>query len=498
MWCARRVGAYLTRRGWTPRATALAVHWISMLWEQVLAVVPITLLLILLMAIFFGREATNPGELTFGLVFAIVGLTMFVDALRMAVMPLGEALGEEMPKRLNMAGVLAVAFVLGVLCTYAEPAIASLRPLARLVSRQRTPYLHLMLNDFQEGLVLAIAVGVGVAAVLGTLRFVHGWSLKPLILGTLAPAVGCAVYMHWGDTNLRPLIGLSWDTGGITTGPVTVPILLALGIGVMKTEKDKAKAKEMLAKSVTESSGQQPSLDGFGIVTLASILPVLAVEIMSIILSFMYTPEEIMSRPEVVEVEGEADRSPVREILFAIRAILPLNAALILLVIVVLRQPIPHLTVFVPSDPIADDKKEAAAAEAAEAEAEGRVHVAPSRGSGAASERGDSTTGPRNELSIFPPTPLGDDPSAESAAASGADKAEAGEHAPAIAPPAPVAVKHGNALTRGCAFFFPTGAWALIIGVFTAQIGQILFNLGLTYGFTSVSVEWRARAASRV
>lgn len=110
-----------------------------MLWEQVLAVVPISLQLVLLLAIFFqGRTASNGGELAGGLVAAIIGLTMFVDALRIAVMPLGEMLGKELPAKLPMPVVLIVACMLGILCTYAEPAMASLRPLARLVSRTCT------------------------------------------------------------------------------------------------------------------------------------------------------------------------------------------------------------------------------------------------------------------------------------------------------------------------------------------------------------------------
>ena len=86
----------MRKQGWSPKYAALFEHYMNALFEQVLAVVPITILLVLVSAIFFGRSVTSPGELTWGLICAIVGLTIFVDALRMAVMPLGELLGEQL------------------------------------------------------------------------------------------------------------------------------------------------------------------------------------------------------------------------------------------------------------------------------------------------------------------------------------------------------------------------------------------------------------------
>ena len=96
------VGARMRAAGFGARSVALAQHWTAMLIEQVAAVVPITLQLVLTMAIFFGRGAADPGALAWGLACAIFGLTLFVDALRVAVMPLGEVLGEELPKRLPL------------------------------------------------------------------------------------------------------------------------------------------------------------------------------------------------------------------------------------------------------------------------------------------------------------------------------------------------------------------------------------------------------------
>jgi len=140
-------------------------------------------MLIVTMAIYFGRSPNNPGELMGGTISAIFGLSLFMDSLRVSVMPLGvlpysslsspprhwhlpnpalrnpthhkghpplqERLGRDLPKSVPLPGVLATTAFLGVLVTYAEPAISSLRPLARLVDAEVAPYLYLALNQQQ-------------------------------------------------------------------------------------------------------------------------------------------------------------------------------------------------------------------------------------------------------------------------------------------------------------------------------------------------------------
>ncbi|EKX52334.1 hypothetical protein GUITHDRAFT_65557 [Guillardia theta CCMP2712] len=282
------------------------------------------------MGIFFGKTVSSPGEVAIGMFFAILGLTLFVDSLRVVVMPLSEQLGTELPKSLPLPAVLASTCFLGILVTYAEPAITSLRPLARLVDPEVAPYLYCALMEKQELLVFCIGLGVGLAAMLGTLRFVRGWSLKPMIALLMGPTLLCAGYMWWGDKELRPLLGLAWDCGAVTTGPVTVPVLLALGIGVMKTQREKRRER-------------------FGIVTLASLLPVLAVELLAIGLKMQYTHEDIINmRPPPIDTSDPLEITPVREIYYAVRAILPLNISLVLLVLVVLRKPLPEFTYYLP------------------------------------------------------------------------------------------------------------------------------------------------------
>ncbi|PNH01042.1 hypothetical protein TSOC_013096, partial [Tetrabaena socialis] len=150
--------------------------------------------------------------------------------------------------------------------------------------------------------------------------------------------------MQWGNPDLAPLLGLAWDCGAVTTGPVTVPILLAMGIGVMGSQRQKRLAQAALQNAVDTNTGQ--TLEGFGVVTLASLFPVLAVEIMGIMISVTKTPQDIIMFSKDATSNSPVDKSPTREVIFAIRAIMPLICALLLIVIFLIREPLPALSVY--------------------------------------------------------------------------------------------------------------------------------------------------------
>ena len=142
LWKDDKFRKYLEDKKWKPWDVDLGCHYHGLLKEQLMAIIPISFLLIGAMFIFFGKFPTNPPEMFFGLSAAIIGLTLFVDSLRVCIMPMSDQLGVELPRVLTLPYILAVAFVLGVLVTYAEPAIASLTPLAKLVDPVKAPYLY--------------------------------------------------------------------------------------------------------------------------------------------------------------------------------------------------------------------------------------------------------------------------------------------------------------------------------------------------------------------
>jgi hypothetical protein len=158
--------------------------------------------------------------------------------------------------------------VLGFGATLAEPAISALRTAGSSVKAWDSPLLYMMLERYTEWLVLSVGIGVGVAVALGMFRFYFNLSIKPFILIIIPVLLALSVYFSF-DTNLNSVIGLAWDCGAVTTGAVTVPLVLALGIGV--------------SRAASKGKG---TTSGFGVVLLASALPVLAVMVLGFVLSF--------------------------------------------------------------------------------------------------------------------------------------------------------------------------------------------------------------------
>ena len=184
-------------------------------------------------------------------------------------------------------------------------------------------------------LVLMVGGGVGLAAILGTIRFVRGWSLKPMIYAALFPVVLLTIYA-WFDPNLRSILGLAWDCGAVTTGPVTVPLVLSLGIGIA---------------NAAGKGGS--SLSGFGVVTMASLFPILSVLLLALFVSFSITPEEIISLAQstagsaTAEAPSIWDQTPIVETVLGVRAILPLVVFLMFVLFVVLKSSLPNKMVTV-------------------------------------------------------------------------------------------------------------------------------------------------------
>jgi len=227
-----------------------------------------------------------------------------------------------------LPAVLTVAFILGVGVTFAEPAIGALQTAGQLISVESAPYLYILLNDWSGALVLVVGCGVGLATVLGTLRLIYGWSLKPMIYITLVPALGLSLYaaVH---PELQKVLGLAWDCGAVTTGPVTVPLVLALGIGI-----------------ATSAGKGNATLSGFGIVTLASLFPVIGVLGLAIYVASSVPVESIMlaATPggQVAAVQAWYASTPGREIVLGLRAILPLVLFLYLVMKLMLGEKIAH------------------------------------------------------------------------------------------------------------------------------------------------------------
>ena len=319
----------------TPRQAAelLGPFALVRIMDQVKAVVPLSVYLVLFQVLVLRQPIDAAISLAIGLVAVIVGLAVFMEGLNTGLMPFGTIIGNNLPRKASMPVVLTIIGILGVGVTFAEPAIGALQAFGGSVDVNLAPYLYELLNNWTLPLVLIVGGGVGLAAILGTLRFVNGWSLKPIIYITFIPIVLLSGYC-WLDPNLRSVLGLAWDCGAVTTGPVTVPLVLSLGIGI------------------ANAAGKgDSSLSGFGVVTVASLFPILAVLCLAIFVSFTVSPEQIIAAASAgkaliasqATVETSVwDKTPLIEIVLGVRAILPLVLFLMFVLFIVLRSTLPN------------------------------------------------------------------------------------------------------------------------------------------------------------
>jgi hypothetical protein len=241
--------------------------------EQIKAVASIILYLLLFQTIVLGTPITQASVIALGVAMVILGLSFFMEGLLLGIMPMGEEIGIRLPQKTGIRTILIIAFILGVGATFAEPAIGILKAAGSSVSAWQAPLLFLLLNKYSAHLVAAVGFGVGIALILGMFRFLKGHSLKPYIYVLISLLLALSLYAYL-DPNLRHLLGLAWDCGGVTTGPVTVPLVLALGIGI----------------SHVANKGGDNTEGGFGVVTMASLVPVIAVLALGIFFSFKVPP----------------------------------------------------------------------------------------------------------------------------------------------------------------------------------------------------------------
>jgi len=303
----------------------LAPYFNVRLIEQVKAVFPLAIYLVLFQILILRQPIQEAVLITGGLGAVIFGLMVFMEGLKLGLMPFGEIIGTNLPKKSPLPVVLLIAFLLGIGVTFAEPAIGALQAVGSIVNVEKAPFLSALLGEWSGTLVLMVGMGVGLAAVLGTARFLYNWSLKPMIYMALVPTIALTIYCM-GDPDLAKILGLAWDCGAVTTGPVTVPLVLALGIGI------------------AASGGKgDSSLSGFGIVTLASLFPIIAVLCLAVYVSTVTTPEAIIAAAQAASSAIEVapawhEITPWAEIKGGAQAIIPLVIFLFLVLKLVLRE----------------------------------------------------------------------------------------------------------------------------------------------------------------
>jgi hypothetical protein len=191
-----------------------------------------------------------------GVLFVVIGLTLFVRGLEMGLFPLGESMAYAFAKKGSVGWLVAFAFALGFGTTVAEPALIAVAAEAADVAAEGGMIADSRdaREDYATGLRLTVALSVGFAIVVGVIRIIRGWPIQYLIIGGYA---GVVIMTGFAPDEI---VGIAYDSGGVTTSTVTVPLVAALGVG--------------LASSL---HGRNPMLDGFGLIAFASLTPILFV-----------------------------------------------------------------------------------------------------------------------------------------------------------------------------------------------------------------------------
>ena len=195
-------------------------------------------------------------EIALGIVFVVIGLTLFVHGLNLGLFPIGESMAYSFASKGSLLWLLIFAFALGFGTTVAEPALIAVADEAAVVAASGA-----MIEDTKEArdsyafwLRITVALSVGFAILLGVFRIIKGWPIQYLIIGGY---IGVVIMTAFAPAEI---IGIAYDSGGVTTSTITVPLVTALGVG--------------LANSI---KGRNPMIDGFGLIAFASLTPMIFV-----------------------------------------------------------------------------------------------------------------------------------------------------------------------------------------------------------------------------
>ncbi len=217
---------------------------------------PILLVIAFFQIVVLQQPFPDLERIAVGVVLVMLGLTLFIQGLEMGLFPIGESMAHAFARKGSLAWLLGFAFCLGFGTTAAEPAlIAVAAAAARAMSKSGVlPDDGAAQASYALGLRLTVAVSVGASLVLGVIRILKGWPVHTIIIGGYVIVVIL--------TFLAPpeIIGVAYDSGGVTTSTVTVPLVAALGVG--------------LASSIR---GRNPLTDGFGLIAFASMFPMIFV-----------------------------------------------------------------------------------------------------------------------------------------------------------------------------------------------------------------------------
>ena len=223
---------------------------------------PIVLVIAVFQIFVVKQPVSGFWSLLTGGLLVVAGLAFFIFGLRIALFPIGENLAHALAKKGSAFWLFTFSFVLGFGTTIAEPALLAVAEEAAKVAVGAGVIANdeAAIENYALGLRLVVALSVGVALLLGVFRILTNWSLPVMIIGGYVLVVIV--------TTMAPpeIVGVAYDSGGVTTSTVTVPLVTALGVGLASSLK-----------------GRNPMTDGFGLIAFASLTPILFVLLYGIV-----------------------------------------------------------------------------------------------------------------------------------------------------------------------------------------------------------------------
>lgn len=235
--------------------------------EAFSSVVPITAIVLLLSVFVVPMEVGTIAMFLVGAVLLIIGMGFFSLGADMSMTPMGEGLGIQLSKSKKIGYLVLVSLLMGIIITIAEPDL-------QVLSNQ-VPSIP------NNVLILSVAVGVGVFLALAVLRIRYSINLSHMLLACYAALFALSVFVP------EDFLAVAFDSGGVTTGPITVPFIMAFGVGLAALRSDR-----------------NASSDSFGLVALCSVGPIIAV----MLLGIFYNPSDATyGAVEVVQVATTRD-----------------------------------------------------------------------------------------------------------------------------------------------------------------------------------------------
>lgn len=231
-------------------------RFIKQLLISFLDLLPILAVVLIFQIMVIQQPIADVFHLIAGTLFVILGLTLFIQGLEQSLFPIGESMAYAFARKGSLFWLLLFAFCLGFGTTVAEPALIAVADEAAEIAGLggMIASTDLAKGHYALGLRLTVALSVGFAIVIGVLRIIRGWPLHYLIISGY-----CGVIVM---TPFAPdeIIGIAYDSGGVTTSTITVPLVTALGVGL-----------------ATAIKGRNPMIDGFGLIAFASLTPMIFV-----------------------------------------------------------------------------------------------------------------------------------------------------------------------------------------------------------------------------